>query len=227
MAISNWPIDERPREKLLRCGEHALSNTELLAILLRTGTNGYSAVDLGRQIMSKFKTFRNLSHTDLSTWKEIKGLGIAKITQIKAAVEIGRRFREDETVRYKKKIKSSQNVAEIFLPRMRDLKKEVFKALFLDSKNRPIDCVEVAQGTVNQVRPMVREIFKKSLQHFATSIICIHNHPSGDPNPSQEDENFTKELMRAGYALEIPVLDHIIIGNDSYYSFADSKNVLV
>ena len=212
---------------MFKYGEHTLSNSELLAILVRSGTKGYSALDLGREIIFKFKTFRNLSHVDLSSWKEIKGLGIAKIAQIKAAVEIGRRFREDKAKNNKPKIRSSQEVAEIFLPRMRDLKKEVFKILLLDSKNRAIECVEIIEGTVNQVYPIIREIFQKSLQYFATSIICVHNHPSGDPCPSKEDEDFTRNLFQAGKVLQVSILDHIIIGNDKYYSFVDSGNILV
>lgn len=220
-SINNWPKDDRPREKLLKNGEHTLSNTELLAILLRSGVKGQSAIGLARNILQKFKTFRNLSHTDLSCWKEFKGLGIAKITQIKAAIEIGRRFREEEVKENRPRIKSSKDVVEIFLPRMRDLKKEVFKILLLDSKNRIIDIIEIIEGTVNQATPIVREIFQKALQNFATSIICVHNHPSGEPQPSHEDNDFTKGLCGVGKTLQINILDHIIIGNDKYYSFVD------
>ncbi|MCQ9205685.1 MAG: DNA repair protein RadC [Omnitrophica bacterium] len=226
-GINNWPKDERPREKLLRYGEHTLSNSELLAILLRSGVKGYSALDLGREIMLRFKGFRKLAHIDLLEWKDIKGLGAAKISQIKAAVEIGRRFREEDVKENKPKIKSSQDAAEIFLPRMRDLKKEIFKILLLDSKNRAIDCIEIIEGTVNQAQPVIREIFQKCLQYFATSIICIHNHPSGDPSPSKEDKDFTRELSQAGKVLQVPILDHIIIGNNRYYSFADRGNILI
>ncbi len=126
-SIKAWPKEDRPREKLLKNGEHTLSNSELLAILLRTGVKGQSAIDLARRILQKFKTFRNLSYADLSHWKEFKGLGIAKIAQIKAAIEIGRRFRENELKENKIKIKSSNDVVNILMPRMRDLKTEIFK----------------------------------------------------------------------------------------------------
>ncbi|MBU1152490.1 hypothetical protein KKB84_00725 [bacterium] len=162
-AILNWPEDEKPREKLLKNGEHTLSNSELLAILLRTGTKGQSAIDLARGILQKFKTFRNLSHTDLSHWKEIKGLGQAKIAQIKAAIEIGRRFREEEVKQENIKIKSANDVVDILMPRMRDLKKEVFKVVLLDSQNSIIDIIEATEGTVNQAGPIIREIFQKAL----------------------------------------------------------------
>ena len=224
-AIKNWPKDERPREKLFKLGEHKLSNTELLAILLRSGVKGESAVDLARRIIQKFKTFRNMSYTNLSDWKEFKGLGQAKIAQIKAAIEIGRRFREEEIKEKPPQIKSSCDVVEIMMPRMRDLKKEVFKILLLNSKNRILDIVEITQGTVNQANPIIREIFEKALQSYASSIICVHNHPSGDPKPSKEDEEFTKSLTKAGEILNIKVLDHIIIGDDEYYSFADEEKI--
>ena len=220
-SIKNWPKDDRPREKLLRNGEHTLSDSELLAILLRIGVKGQSAVDLARKILQKFKTFRNMSHTDLRDWKEFKGLGQAKIAQIKAALEIGRRFREEVVKENKLRIRSSKTVEEILMPRMRDLKKEVFKILLLNSQKRVIDIVEITEGTVNQANPIIREIFQKALQNFATSIVCVHNHPSGDVSPSKEDRGFTRELCKAGNIIQVKVLDHIIIGDNEYYSFAD------
>ena len=142
-AIKNWPKSDRPREKLMRNGEHTLSNSELLAILLRTGVKGQSAVDLSRKLLDKFKTFRNISSADITHWNGFKGLGIAKISQIKAAIEIGRRFREDEVNQERHKIKTSKDIVNILMPRMRDLKKEVFKVVFLDSQNTIIEIYEV------------------------------------------------------------------------------------
>ncbi|MDD5583811.1 MAG: DNA repair protein RadC [Candidatus Omnitrophica bacterium] len=219
-SINYWPKEDRPREKLFKKGEHNLSNSELLAILLRTGVKGSSAVDLARKILDKFKTFRAISCADASHWKEFKGLGIAKIAQIKASIEIGRRFGE-ETKGIKSKIKSSKDAVVIVMPRMRDLSREVFKILLLDSQNRIIDIVEITEGTVNEVFPIVREVFQKALQNFAASIICVHNHPSGNPQPSVEDKNFTQKLAQAGDTLQIAVLDHIVIGDNAYFSFAD------
>jgi DNA repair protein RadC len=220
-AIKNWPKDERPREKLFKEGEHKLSNTELLAILLRSGVKGQSAIDLARKIIQKFKTFRNMSHTDIRDWKEFKGLGQAKIAQIRAALEIGRRFREEVAKEGKLKIRSSKTVAEILMPRMRDLKKEIFKILLLNSQNRVLDIVEITEGTVNNANPIIREIFQRALQAFASAIVCVHNHPSGEINPSKEDRDFTMELCKAGQTVQVKVLDHIIIGDNTYYSFAD------
>jgi len=166
-----------------------------------------------------------MSHTDIRDWKEFKGLGPAKIAQIKAALEIGRRFREDEIRHEKLKISSSKDVVDMVMPHMRDLKTEVFKVVFLDSQNRIIDISDAATGTVNQAQPIVREIIHSALQKFAVSIICAHNHPSANINPSPQDKKFTRELKEAGRLMEIKLIDHIIIGDDSYYSFSD-KGIL-
>lgn len=225
-SIRNWPEEDRPREKLLKNGEHTLGNSELLAILLRSGVKGQSAIDLARKILQRFKTFRNLSHANSSQWKEFKGLGIAKVAQIKAAIEIGRRFREDEVKENQPKIESSKDVVDILMPRMRDLKKEVFKIVLLNSQNRIIDIFDTGEGTVNKANPIIREIFQKALQNYATSLICAHNHPSGKTEPSKEDRDFTKELYQAGNIMQVKVLDHVIIGDNEYFSFADEGVVV-
>lgn len=219
-GIKSWPKDDRPREKLLKKGPGALSNSELLAILLRTGVEGTSALDLARRIVEKFGTFRNMSHTDMREWKELKGLGPAKIAQIMAALEIGRRFREDEMLDAKQKITSAQDIVDIVLPQMRDLKTEVSKVIYLNSDNRIIDIGDAAIGTVNHAAPIIREIVHAALQKFAAAIVCIHNHPSANITPSPEDEKFTRELAAAGRLMGVRILDHIIIGGDTFYSFA-------
>ncbi|MCG2711672.1 MAG: DNA repair protein RadC [Candidatus Omnitrophica bacterium] len=220
-GINTWPEDDRPREKLFKKGARTLSNSELLAILLRTGTQGTSAIDLARNILKKFSTFRNMTQTDMRDWKEFKGLGSAKLAHIQAALEIGRRFREDELVAGKQKIKSAKDIVDILVPQMRDLKTEIFKVAYLDSDNRILDIEDAAIGTVNHAMPIVREIIHGALQKFAVSIICAHNHPSARIKPSPQDEKFTKELSDAGKLMEIKLIDHIIIGNDGFYSFSD------
>jgi len=220
-GIKSWPQDDRPREKLLKKGAGALSNSELLAILLRTGVKGVSAIDLARKMLAKFGTFRNMSHSDDRDWKEFKGLGPAKIAQIKAALEIGRRFREDEVLPSKQKIATAKEVVDIIMPQMRDLKTEVFKVVYLNSNNKIIDIADAAYGTVNQAAPIVREIIHGALQKFAAAIICVHNHPSANTSPSAEDKKITGELSAAAKLLGIRMLDHIIIGDGSYFSFAD------
>ncbi len=225
-GIKTWPEDDRPREKLLKKGAKTLSNSELLAILLRTGTNGSSAIDIARKVMKKFGTFRNMAHTDTRDWKEFKGLGSAKMAHIQAALEIGRRFREDEASAGKQKISSARDIVAIFMPQIRDLKTEVFKVVYLDSNNRIIDIADAATGTVNHAMPIVREIIHSALQKFAVAIICVHNHPSGDLKPSKEDRDFTRELCQAGNVMQVKILDHVIIGDNQHYSFADSGELL-
>ena len=220
-GIKSWPCEDRPREKLLRRGAEALSNSELLAILLRTGVKGESAIDLGRRIVDKFGTFRNMIQTDMREWKEFKGLGPAKLAQIQAALEIGRRFREVEALKGKQKISSSRDVFDIIMPQMRDRKTELFKVIYLNSSNKIIEINDAAVGTVNQAMPIVREIIHSALQKFAAAIICVHNHPSANISPSAEDKKFTQELVAAGKLMDVKMLDHIIIGDGNFYSFAE------
>jgi len=222
-SIKNWSEDDKPREKLLKLGEHNLSDTELLAILLRTGVAGESAIELARKILHRFKSFRNMSHTSIGKWAGIKGLGEAKICQVKAALEIGRRYSETEIREEKPKLSKPEDVVRFIMPRLRDLKIEVFKVIHLDSKNRIIEITESEEGTVNQANPIIREVFKTAMDNFSASVICVHNHPSGDPAPSREDREFTASLVKAGDILNIKVLDHIIIGDNSFYSFADHQ----
>lgn len=221
--IRLWPQDDRPREKLFRLGEQRLSNSELLAIILSSGSRGQSALDLSRQILDKFKTFRNMSHMDSRDWKGIRGLGLAKIAQIRAAIEIGRRFREDEMKLVQPRIKSSRDIVDILMPRMRDLKIEVFKAVFLNSQNKIIEIIDISEGTVNRASPFIREIYQKALAAYAVSVVCVHNHPSGDITPSPEDQQFTSDLVASGRILGVKLLDHLIIGDNCYYSFSDQR----
>ena len=224
-GIKTWPEDDRPREKLLKRGAGALSNSELLAILLRTGTNGTSAIDLARKVLKKFGSFRNMAHTDSRDWKDLKGLGGAKIAHIQAALEIGRRYREDDVSTRKQKIASAKDVVDIVMPQLRDLKTEMFKVVYLDNNNRIIGISDTAVGTVDQAFPIVREIIHAALQKFAKSIVCVHNHPSANITPSLEDKKFTKELCDAGRIMEIKVLDHVIIGDNEFYSFEDEGEI--
>src|SRR3990167_9339654 len=202
-GIVSWPEDDRPREKLLKKGASALSNSELLAILLRTGTNGISAIDLARNVLKKFGTFRDMAHTDTRDWKEFKGLGGAKIAHIQAALEIGRRYQQDVVSTGKQKIASAKDVVDLVLPHMRDLKTEVFKVVYLDNNNRIIDITDAAIGTVDHAFPIIREIIHCALQKFAKSIVCVHNHPSSEATPSVQDKKFTKELCDAARLIEI------------------------
>lgn len=220
LPIREWSEEDRPREKLLKYGEHTLSTAELLAILIRTGMHGRSAVDIGRELLHKFKTLRALSGIDAAEFSEIPGLKDAKIAQIKAALELGKRMMSEEKA-LDKPITNSSDVANYLMPLMRDLKKERFLLLFLDRRNAVTDVTDIDYGTVDRANPYIREILQKAIKMNAPSIIVAHNHPSGSIKPSNDDKAFTKSLMMATKASGISLFDHIIIGDDRFYSFAD------
>ncbi|RMH16630.1 MAG: DNA repair protein RadC [Gammaproteobacteria bacterium] len=184
-AIANWPEDDRPREKLLKYGAHTLSNAEFLAILIRTSVEGASAVDLARELLRKFKTLRAISACDPAELREIKGLSTAKITQIKAAVELGRWMMSEERA-FEGPIRSSSDVADYLIPLMRDLKVEMFKVVLLDRRNSVLDVVDIDEGDVAKTQPSIRKIMLRAAQAYAAGLIAVHNHPSGDPTPSEQ-----------------------------------------
>ena len=220
LSIRNWPEDDRPREKLLKHGEHVLSNAELLAILIRTGTAGKSAIDLGRELLNKFKSLRAMNGVDVSEFKDISGLKDAKIAQIKAAIELGRRMMSEEKT-FHGEVKSSADVVDFLMPLMRDLKKEHFKILLLDKGNHVSEVIDIDVGTVDRVNPSVRDILLTALKYQSPSMILAHNHPSGNIKPSDADKRLTKDLVKAALAMELRIFDHVIIGENSYFSFAD------
>lgn len=220
-GINHWPEQDRPREKLARYGEGRLTDSELLAILLRTGFKGQSALDLGRTILDKFGSFRNMSHMDIRQWQSVKGLGPAKIAQVKAALEIGRRFREQSMCLEKKAVRSSADIARMMLPRLRDLKIEVFQVVYLNAQNHVLQVHEAARGTVHFAAPIIREILHHGLQIYAVGMICVHNHPSGGILPSSEDRRFTRSLQDGAKLLQVKLVDHLIVGDNAVFSFAD------
>jgi len=220
LSIRNWPEDDRPREKLLKYGEHVLSDTELLAILIRTGTSGKSAIDLGRELLNKFKSLRAMSGVDVSEFKEIIGLKDAKIAQLKAAIELGRRMMSEEKA-FHGVVKSSADVVDFLMPLMRDLKKELFKILLLDKGNHVSEVIDIDVGTVDRVNPSVRDILLTALKYQTPAMILAHNHPSGNIAPSDADKRLTKDLVKVALAMELRIFDHVIIGENSYFSFAD------
>ena len=219
-SVSNWPEEERPRERLLKSGAHTLTNAELLAILLRVGVKGKSAVDLARQIIREAKGLRGLDKLEPKDLYSIKGLSDAKIVQIKASIELGKRILE-ESRKVEDVASSSRKAYDLLFPRMRDLKKEVFRVIFLNSQNQVIDIVTAHEGTVTMSSVYVREIISLANKFGAAAMIFAHNHPSGEPKPSSEDKAITEDLVFAGRIMKIKVLDHIIIGEEQYFSFAD------
>lgn len=213
MAISDWPEGERPRERLLQLGAKALSDAELLAIFLRTGVKGKSAVDLARDLLIEFGGLRALLSTDLKTFSQAKGLGKAKFAQLQACLEMSRRFLQ-ETLEREGPLSNPDDAKQFLLMKMRDYEKEVFACLFLDTKNCVIEFEELFVGSLHSAEVHPREVAKQALKYNANSVIFAHNHPSGDSKPSQSDIDITKNLTDALSLMDIKVLDHLIIGND-------------
>ncbi|HDD43547.1 MAG TPA: JAB domain-containing protein [Candidatus Desulfofervidus auxilii] len=216
--IPSWPIQERPREKLLNMGAHSLTEAELLAILIGKGTKEKTAVDLGRELLIKFENLFRLSQCNPKEYGAIKGIGMAKAVILAAAFELAKRLQAQK--QRPKRFKTPEDVAMVYLPLMRGLKKEIFKVLLLNSANQLIKEVTVSEGTLNTSIVHPREVFREAIIEAARSIILIHNHPSGNPTPSEQDIKITHQLIQAGEIIGIPILDHIILGNTEFFSFA-------
>ena len=224
-TIKELPITERPREKLYDYGPKALSNEELLAIIIRTGNKEDTAIDLARRLLSKDKRgLVALRDTTLQELMETKGIGKCKAAQILAAIEIGKRINYLDALS-KIKINEPSTIANLYMDEMRYLQKEHFRVVLLDTKNQIIVTEEISIGTLNASIVHPRDVFRAAIKRNANSIILIHNHPSGDPTPSNEDINITKRLLEAGNLIGIKVLDHIIIGDNKYISFRE-KNII-
>jgi len=224
-TIKELPITERPREKLYDYGPKALSNEELLAIIIRTGNKEDTAIDLARRLLSKDKRgLVALRDTTLQELMETKGIGKCKAAQILAAIEIGKRINYLDALS-KIKINEPSTIANLYMDEMRYLQKEHFRVVLLDTKNQIIVTEEISIGTLNASIVHPRDVFRAAIKRNANSIILIHNHPSGDPTPSNEDINITIRLLEAGNLIGIKVLDHIIIGDNKYISFKE-KNII-
>ena len=221
-GIKTWAEADRPREKLLKLGRHNLTDSELLAILIRTGTKELTAVDVAKKLLASCNNditqLSKLSVNDLM--KNHKGMGEVKAITIVAALELGRRRREAEGLK-KDKIASSADAFEILQPRMADLPHEEFVVLMLNRANEVIGKYDLSKGGIAGTVVDPKLIFKAALEHLACGIILCHNHPSGNPKPSPEDLKLTKKLKDAGILMEIDVLDHIIVAGEGYFSFAD------
>jgi len=221
LSIKQWAEEDKPREKLLLKGKAALSDAELLAILIGSGTGGVSAVDLSKQILSHFENDLNmLGKANLKDLMQFKGIGEAKAITIIAATELGKR-RQLTQVKEKPKITSSADAYNCLYSVMEDLNHEVFKILLLNRNNKVTRIETISTGGVAGTIVDPKIIFKKALDEQSSSIILSHNHPSGNLKPSQADLDITKKLIKAGKTLEINVLDHIIISEKGYYSFLD------
>ncbi len=220
MTMRNWPNSERPRERLLQQGASSLSDAELIAICLRTGTKGKSAIELGRELIHHFGGLRNLLNASFKDVRHIKGLGEAKYVQLHAALEISQRYLH-ETLKREDILTSTRATKQFLSARLRDLPYEVFAALFLDNKNRLICFEELFRGGINGVNIHPGVIIKHALKHNAAGVIFVHNHPSGIAEPSVEDKIMTKKLCSALALIEINVLDHLIVGDGKISSFIE------
>lgn len=220
MSITEWPEGERPRERLIKQGAGALSDAELLAIFLRVGMKGKSAVDLGRELIDHFGSLAALfsaSETDLCA---VKGMGVAKYVQFQAVFEIARRAL-DEKIKITDALNSPQSVRDYLRLTLARLPHEVFVAVFLTAQNRVIGVEELFRGTLTQTSVYPREIVKRALAHNAASVILAHNHPSGEASPSAADRSLTKALAEALALIDVRVLDHFIVAPGAALSFAE------
>jgi DNA repair protein RadC len=223
--IREWAEDDRPREKLLLKGRQSLSDAELIAILLGSGSRNESALDLAKRILKGSQdNLVELSKLNVQELIRFKGVGTAKAISVIAALELGKRRRGAEAIE-RKKVSSSMDVFEYFSSILSDLNFEVFYILLLNRANKIIRHISISEGGISGTVADPKKIFKLALENHASSIILCHNHPSGNINPSGADLSLTKKLRQAGEMLDLPVLDHIIIGEEKYYSFAD-ENVL-
>ena len=218
--ISEWPADERPREKLLARGAQALSDAELLAIFLRIGIPGKIAVDLARDLLTRFGSLRGLLKAGQEEFCEAKGLGEAKYVQLQAVLEIARRHLE-EKLAAGDALGSPQATRQYLVARLRGLDHEVFGALFLDNQHQVIAWAELARGTIDGASVYPREVVKAALKHNAAAVIFAHNHPSGVAEPSAADRLLTEKLKSALGMVDIRVLDHFVVGEGAPVSFAE------
>lgn len=220
MAITDWPLDDRPREKLLSKGADALSDAELLAIFLRTGVNGKSAVDLARELLQRCGSLSALCSASKQDVCELPGMGQAKYAQLLAVMEMARRALK-EKITNGSALNSPAAVREYLRLKLQALPHEVFVALFLDAQNRVIEIEDLFRGTLTQTSVYPREVVKRALHHNAGAVIFAHNHPSGVAEPSHADETLTQALKQALALIDVRVLDHFIVAGSGVLSFAE------
>ncbi|MCU7916627.1 MAG: DNA repair protein RadC [Candidatus Thiodiazotropha sp. (ex Gloverina cf. vestifex)] len=222
MPITDWPIEERPREKLLQRGTASLSDAELLAIFLRTGVAGQTAVDLARSLLNEFGGLRQLLAADQQRF--CQGLGLAKFAQLQAILEMSRRYLQEQLIQTDT-LSNPQETRSYLQAKLRHYPYEVFSCLFLDNRHRVICFEELFRGTIDGASVHPREVVKRSLEHNAAALILAHNHPSGVAEPSQADRQITAHLKQALALVDIRVLDHIVIGEGEPVSLAEREMI--
>jgi DNA repair protein RadC len=219
--ITDWPENERPREKLLDKGSDSLSSAELIAILLGTGTGKTTAVDLGKSLIKKFGSIEKMSQASLNELTEIQGIGPAKAITLMAAFQLSRNMHREVAEKEFVYFKQPSDVAKIFIPMFGHEKKEMFAIALMDTAGKYMWTEKITIGTLNASLVHAREIFKPAIKHSAASIILVHNHPSGQLTPSAEDLKITKQIVEAGRLLDISVHDHLIVTQESYISLKE------
>ena len=227
MKIKEIPQTERPREKLLKYGKENLSDSELLAIILKTGSKGENVCNLSLKILNQIKTLENLKNINLETLTNIKGVGLAKGIELLALTELSKRIYYKQSITKKEKYNNPKTIYENNKYLFDNLKQEHFYCLYLNNNKQLIERKLLFMGTINKSIVHPREIFKEAYKLSASSIICMHNHPGGNKNPSLEDINLTKTLVKIGQINGIPVLDHLIITEDDYYSFYENNKEII
>ena len=220
MAITDWPASERPREKLLEQGVETLSDAELLAIFLRVGVTGKSAVDLARDLLTRFGSLNGIFAAPLNELTQVNGIGSSKFAQLQAIFEMSRRAL-NEQMQVKDVLSSPKQVRDYLCLKLGGLTREVFMVLFLDAQNRIITSEEMFTGTLTQTSVYPREVVKRALHHNAASVIFAHNHPSGIAQQSQADELLTIELKKALALVDVRVLDHFVVAGNTTLSFVE------
>ncbi|MDM3870541.1 DNA repair protein RadC [Porticoccus sp. W117] len=224
MAIQDWPEGERPREKLIQQGAAALSDTELLAIFLRTGSAGKTAVDLAREMLAHFGSLAGLLGADRGQFCALKGLGSAKYAQLQASLELARRHLKERMQRHQ--VFTSPDAVSSFLRlQLQGRKQEIFAALFLDSQNRLIAFEELFRGTIDSAAVYPREVVRRAMAHNAAALILAHNHPSGVAEPSEADARITRQLKDALALVDVRVLDHVVVGLGEVVSLAERGRI--
>ncbi|HXN06732.1 MAG TPA: DNA repair protein RadC [Nitrospiria bacterium] len=221
-GITSWPENERPRERFILQGASSLTDAHLLAILIRTGKKGETALDLAYKLLNHFENLQGISRAGIPELSSIPGIGATKAVQLLSAFELGKRHLSSLKEK-KEKILSSQDVFSQFQGAFTSLRTEVFRIALLNTRNQLIKVVEISQGSLNQTIVHPREVFSPAIRESAASIILLHNHPSGDPAPSPEDLLLTTKLIEAGHLIGIPVLDHLVFGAGNFFSFADHR----
>lgn len=220
MAITDWPAEQRPRERLLALGSENLTDAELLAIFLRTGCQGLSAVELASSLLDHFGGLRPILEANSEDFCSAKGLGVAKYTQLQAVLEMARRFLA-ETLSREAVFASAQDVKQYLMAQMRHCEREVFALLHLDSQNRLLHYEPLFEGTINSASVYPREVVRSVIAHNSAAVILAHNHPSGVAEPSFADRSITERLQKALGLIDVTVLDHLIVGDDCVTSFAE------